>query len=105
MAGPSLLGLQHGSGGRGDLGQISGDLVGPMANDDDLALRSQRLGGVQHVPEERPPEQRMQHLRQRRPHALALTGGEYDDGTWLAHLRLPSPARRAVDGLARAVAV
>jgi len=63
MAGPALVGLQHGLGGRGDLGQISGDLLGPVTDDDDLALRSERLGGVQHMPEECSPEQRMQHLR------------------------------------------
>ena len=44
MAGPPLLGLQHGLGVRGDLGQIGGDLLGPVADDDDLALRAAAAG-------------------------------------------------------------
>jgi hypothetical protein len=39
----------------------------------------------------------VQHLRERRPHPGALTGGEYDDGnrSVVGHAITPMPVRRA----------
>lgn len=81
VPGPELLGLEHGRGVRGDLAQVGPDLVGAVPHHDDCAVRGQRRGGAQHVTEQRPAEQRVQHLGQCRLHPLALTGGENDDGT------------------------
>ncbi len=42
-------------------------------------LRLKRSRGVEHVREERPARQLVQHLGQCRMHALSLPGGEHDD--------------------------
>ncbi|GAA2189182.1 hypothetical protein GCM10009848_33060 [Micromonospora lupini] len=57
------------------------DLVGAVPHHDDGAVGAQRRGGAQHVTEQGAAEQGVQHLGQCRLHPLALTGGEYDDGT------------------------
>ena len=44
-----------------------------------IFARLERARGVEHVREQRPAGERMQHLGQRGMHALALTRGENDD--------------------------
>jgi hypothetical protein len=72
---------------RRHVGEMGTDLVGAVTDHDDGALRAERRGGGQYMADEGTAEQRVQHLRQRRLHPLALTGGEDDDGT--GHALLP----------------
>ena len=67
--------------------QRLGDALGAVADDDDDALERQLRERVDDVQHHRPPAQRVQHLRRRRPHARALARGEHDGGerSVLAH--------------------
>ncbi len=58
----------------------------PMHHAD--ARGMQRAGCIQHMAQQRFTGQRMQHLGQRRVHALALAGGENDD-IQVGHVRRP----------------
>ncbi len=84
VPGAELLGLQcrgqRHSGEVGGSGQEVLHLLAAVADDGDHLPRTERGGGADGVPEQRPAGQRVQHLRDRRAHAGALPGGEHDDG-------------------------
>jgi hypothetical protein len=82
VAGAVLL-LLHGDGdGRlerlADLGQVLGDLVAAVADDDRHPRRAEPGRGPHGVLDERAAGQPVQHLRRRGPHPGALAGGEDD---------------------------
>jgi len=87
-----LLLLDDGHRARRHLRQMFLDESAAGPHDDDRGPRVQRLGRCQHVPQETPPAQGVQHLGRRRAHAGPLTGRQDDDG---GHLRGSS---RGFDG-------
>ena len=56
------------------------DGLGAMAGDDDAAIGVEAVGGGHRVLDERRAGQPVEHLRQVRPHAASLAGGEQDRG-------------------------
>ena len=83
VAGAALLGLEH----PGEV--VAGDLLahplGAVADDDEEARAAGGARRVHHPGEERPAGDAMEHLGERRAHALPLAGGE-DDGNAGGHV-------------------
>ena len=75
-----LLGLQDPA----DVGALEGleHLLAAVAVHHAGGRGLEAAGGVEHVPEQRPARERLQHLGQVRFHALALAGGQDHDGEW-----------------------
>ena len=59
----------------------------PVAGDDDALRWRQRLGGGEHVGQQRLPAERVQHLRARRPHPRAFARGHDHDAE--RHRKIP----------------
>jgi hypothetical protein len=78
MAGAVLFRLQGPL--HGGLGEGRAHLLAAVAVDHVDGLGRQFRGGGEHVAEQRPAGERLQHLGQVALHALALAGGQDDDG-------------------------
>jgi hypothetical protein len=87
--------LNIGSGHGGPYG------LGAMADHDGDRARRERAHGGQDMGDERAAGQRMQHLRQRRMHALALPGGEDRDVERGGHRRVSNDTPPACIGRRR----
>ena len=62
-----------------DLLAVGADLLAPVADDDDEVLGGGAGGGVQGVPEQAAPADRVEHLGRGRAHPGALSRGQDDD--------------------------
>ena len=78
VPGAELLGLQRPADRR--FGQRRADLLAAMAVDHVDGVGRERLRAVDDVLQQRSAGQRLQHLGQVALHALALAGGQDDDG-------------------------
>ena len=92
-----------GDGARGvDRGDVLGDAVTLVADDDGDVLGARGAGRGDGVPDERAAADGVHHLRERRAHPGALARGEDDDGgrTGVAHVHAPW-GRGQVSGASR----
>ncbi len=80
VPGAVLLGLHHRHSLRGDLGQVLGDLVAPVADDGHGLRRAQRGPRGEDVTEHRAAGEAVQHLGRPRLHPGALAGSEDHHG-------------------------
>ncbi len=80
VPGTALVLLHHGLGVGRVLRQVLDDLLAPVPDDDDKALRLQPPRGGEHMPEHAAPAQLVQDLRLTGLHPGALARGENDDG-------------------------
>jgi hypothetical protein len=64
----------------GVVGERGSDVLSGVPIDDVDRRRAHRARGVEDMSQERATRERLQDLRQRRIHALALPGGENDYG-------------------------
>ncbi len=80
-------------------GHLGANDLAAMTDDDAKCAWPERANGIEHVRHQRSPGQRMQHLRARRAHALALTGGHHDDLQRLRSHEEGEAKRRSGDGL------
>ncbi len=78
MARPVLLGLQHPAQPVARKRVLDGLAAVPV--DDAHVIGRQRRGAVDHVPQQRPTGQRLQHFRQVGAHARSLACREDDRG-------------------------
>ena len=113
VTGAELRRLDDELDGRATIGQRGAHVVGAVADDEHGGRGLELVGGSQHVFDNRPAGQRVQHLRPGGLHPRALAGGENHDVE--SHLpilsfgheprREPSssaePARAADDGSVR----
>jgi hypothetical protein len=77
MPAPELFGLEHAFGAVADQAL---HVAGIASDDDHRAARDQRLGGTQHVLDQRPAGDRVQDFRFGGAHALALSGSQDNRG-------------------------
>ncbi len=73
-----LLRLHHRLGDRRDVGQVRGDRVPAMPDDNDQVVRIELLAGRHHVTDQTAAADRVQDLRHSRLHPGALAGGQHD---------------------------
>ncbi len=77
----AALGLQRDGGVGAHVPDFGGDVVAAGADDHGDVIRLRLREAGQHVGEHRASADRVQHLRNGRPHSCALPGGEHDGET------------------------
>jgi hypothetical protein len=65
---------------RAVLGELLGDALGAVADDDDGAVELRGGQGVEDVQHHGPPAEQVEGLGPRGPHARSLAGGQHDGG-------------------------
>ena len=95
---PVLLVLDDRDGARRDLAHVRGDLLPAVPDDHDRVRGGERFGGREHVAEQRPSGEAVQHLGQgARLHPGALARGENDYGKrGVGHGHLPAATTAAL---------